>query len=793
MAFDGSLVFDTQIDTGSTRRELAELQQEFSETTSAIKSQIHTIKDLEEHYAAFEEESKKATDPHLIELYNNHLKKTDVALKQAKERLIELRMQSNEMKETLKDFAAETRNVGTSLNSLGKRIIGLARRVFLFSVIARSFNNLRVLIVDSIPGITDLQLSFNELKIAIVRAAAPLMSILVPALKAVIQYIVEFVNSIRVAITALMQLFGVDVADDAEVTNKAMASLAGTVGKVGKAGKKAGKDLANFDEIMKIGAETSSSEGSAAGIADTAKAAQEAIPPLSKFQEFIKAITPYLIGGVLGGTKGLGVAGIIDGIRDAVVAYNNQAKDGIDWSNLSKNALSSFKIIAGAALAGGPKGAGIAGIIKGIADAVVAYNDVAANGINWANLTQNAASSFEIIGGAALVGGKKGAGVAAIIKGIADAISSYKDIFEQGLNWQNLIQNAASTIEIIGGAYLIKGAKGAGVAMIITGIANAVVATRDILEKGINWQNLTMFLPNAIIALTKIRELLGAKGIVKGATSGAAGVAVAGAASVGILAMLYNLKQILDDFKKGQAGWVTALNALALALTAVGTAMVFINASNPLGWIMLAIGVLATLAAAIIRKWDKVKEYWGKFVEWLKKFWQGVKDWFKGLWDGIVNTFKSAWNGVKNWFEELWNSIANWFESWWDNSFIGKMFNKVSSWFGGGSKKSMRVSNVNTTQLTNLPGTLRVPALARGAVIPPNNSYLAVVGDQRNGTNIETPLQTMVDAFKQALAESGIGSLQAVMQLDGVTFGKLVYQYNNSETARVGLNLITRE
>ena len=177
----------------------------------------------------------------------------------------------------------------------------------------------------------------------------------------------------------------------------------------------------------------------------------------------------------------------------------------------------------------------------------------------------------------------------------------------------------------------------------------------------------------------------------------------------------------------------------------------------------------------------------------LKKFWQGVKDWFKGLWDGIVNTFKSAWNGVKNWFEELWNSIANWFESWWDNSFIGKMFNKVSSWFGGGSKKSMRVSNVNTTQLTNLPGTLRVPALARGAVIPPNNSYLAVVGDQRNGTNIETPLQTMVDAFKQALAESGIGSLQAVMQLDGVTFGKLVYQYNNSETARVGLNLITRE
>ena len=33
---------------------------------------------------------------------------------------------------------------------------------------------------------------------------------------------------------------------------------------------------------------------------------------------------------------------------------------------------------------------------------------------------------------------------------------------------------------------------------------------------------------------------------------------------------------------------------------------------------------------------------------------------------------------------------------------------------------------------------------------------MAVLGDQRHGqTNIETPLPTMVKAFKQALAESG--------------------------------------
>lgn len=43
-----------------------------------------------------------------------------------------------------------------------------------------------------------------------------------------------------------------------------------------------------------------------------------------------------------------------------------------------------------------------------------------------------------------------------------------------------------------------------------------------------------------------------------------------------------------------------------------------------------------------------------------------------------------------------------------------------------------------------------VPALAQGAVIPPNRQFLAMLGDQRSGTNIEAPL----DTIRQALAET---------------------------------------
>ena len=52
-------------------------------------------------------------------------------------------------------------------------------------------------------------------------------------------------------------------------------------------------------------------------------------------------------------------------------------------------------------------------------------------------------------------------------------------------------------------------------------------------------------------------------------------------------------------------------------------------------------------------------------------------------------------------------------------------------------------------------GHVTIPKLATGAVIPPNAPFLAMLGDQKNGTNIETPLDTMVKAFETALENKG--------------------------------------
>ena len=70
----------------------------------------------------------------------------------------------------------------------------------------------------------------------------------------------------------------------------------------------------------------------------------------------------------------------------------------------------------------------------------------------------------------------------------------------------------------------------------------------------------------------------------------------------------------------------------------------------------------------------------------------------------------------------------------------------VPSWVPGigGKKFGINMSTVSAPQ---------IPYLAQGAVLPANKPFLAVVGDQRSGTNIEAPLETIRQAVELTLAD----------------------------------------
>lgn len=81
---------------------------------------------------------------------------------------------------------------------------------------------------------------------------------------------------------------------------------------------------------------------------------------------------------------------------------------------------------------------------------------------------------------------------------------------------------------------------------------------------------------------------------------------------------------------------------------------------------------------------------------------------------------------------------------------------------------------------------VQIPRLAEGAVIPPNKQFLAMLGDQTSGTNIEAPLETMVAAFKQALSEEGSNHSPIVLQLDGRTVAQVVWDETDKKYKQTG-------
>lgn len=86
-----------------------------------------------------------------------------------------------------------------------------------------------------------------------------------------------------------------------------------------------------------------------------------------------------------------------------------------------------------------------------------------------------------------------------------------------------------------------------------------------------------------------------------------------------------------------------------------------------------------------------------------------------------------------------------------------------------------------------------MPRLATGTVVPPRaGEFAAILGDNKRETEVVSPLSTMKQALKEALAESG-GSrdITVIMEVDGRRFGQAVYKANNEEKQRVGVRMVT--
>lgn len=261
------------------------------------------------------------------------------------------------------------------------------------------------------------------------------------------------------------------------------------------------------------------------------------------------------------------------------------------------------------------------------------------------------------------------------------------------------------------------------------------------------------------------------------------GLMIAGAASIAAsVAMNWNTAP-----EKTKAAIKSLMGSIGVSLIAIGAVLCFSGANLPLGIGMMIAGG-AAIAAASDLDWSalltKLKEMWQNIKQWwntsVSKFF--TADYWKALGrriiDGLLSGLKAAWEAVKTW-------VAN-AVSWFGNKFVEAQNSIARSNSGRSGGFGTRSGGFGSPSRAPSISRISAPALARGAVIPPNKEFLAVLGDQKSGTNIETPLATMVDAFKQAMAESGGGATTVVIQLDGKEIARSTVKNINNMTRAAG-------
>lgn len=117
--------------------------------------------------------------------------------------------------------------------------------------------------------------------------------------------------------------------------------------------------------------------------------------------------------------------------------------------------------------------------------------------------------------------------------------------------------------------------------------------------------------------------------------------------------------------------------------------------------------------------------------------WQAIGNTVSTVWDKMTNAIKNAVNGIIGFINRMISTVVTGINAV-INALNGLSFD-LPDIFGGGHV-GFNISTLTAPQ---------IPYLAQGAVIPANREFLAVLGDQSHGTNVEAPL----DTIKQAVAE----------------------------------------
>lgn len=655
----GDLVFDTTINSGQFDAGLAKLENNAKKAANNVDKAAQKVDELRKQLAelrAVEESEKKTRKTGTVSQETAEaIQKTTQQLKTAQLNLEGSQIAHEKASAAVSEYvgkqrlaALTTQNVSEQFKKFTKRIAGLAKRVFIFTMITKALRAMRKMLLSTIGADKQMSTSLAQIRGNLISAFAPIYNYILPAIRTLLAWLAKLTAVVSVFINSL---FG-KTASQADASAKALYNQASATEAAGDAAEKAKKQLSGLDEMNRWESNDSS-------------------------------------GGGGGGSSG--------------IAPKFDLSDQVDTGKIGK----------------------IAAVVRELSPYVAA---------------------------------------------VAAGFAAWK----------------------IGKKFLGNLSKAKQLALAVAGAVLMAINVADMLKNGINFDNLTGYIIGAAAAVTGL-------GLAFGVLGGAITAIVAGLVLLGVA--------IRDVIKNGFNN--KNLTAITVALLTIGGAIAIITGA----WIPLLIAAIAAVVVWIVAKWTSIKEWISKTissidaafeqflanveegvaaaVDWVIEKWTAVKDWFSGLWEKVSSGAVAAWDGIKSafksvpeWFQSkfrdawqkvkdvfstggrIWSGIKEGIESTFHtvvnaiirgmNTIIAVPFNKINSMLNTiRNAHFLGISPFQNMWGVNPLPVPQIPMLARGAVIPANRQFLAVLGDQRNGNNLEAPESLLRQIVREEAGSAG--------------------------------------
>lgn len=828
---DGSLKFDTKIDTDGFEKGTKTLKDRvngvinslkragtgaagaFSDTGSIdlastkIQDLVNEIDRYKDALYYLEKQGMYFGDKEYDETYQK-LSKAEQSLNQYKKELAGANIEQKKvatsnkrMNESLKKTTRASIPLTKSIFKLSNMFKLLVLRMIMRSAIKavqEGFRNLAQYSNQANKDMSALKTSMQTLQNSFATAFAPILTAVTPALQTLIGHLSN-------AITLLGQFFAT-MLTGATTFTKAKDAQVDYAKSIAKSGKEANKALSPIDKLNVVGGGGEDSGGYSgptpgemfeeveidSGVLEFAEKVKELFTPaIESFKSLAEALTPIaeftwtniknffneFLAPVGEWILGEGLPGLIGALKDLI--------KNIDWKNLSEALKKLYEALAPMAIS---IGTGFVNFVKDLAKFLSPVLSVTVDALAFAlsalaDIIDNISpEAWENVGYAIGVVGTSIAGIK-ITSGLAPFLASLGtgfSAFAAGFNTLAFLNPIAlpALFDLLGldewGSDFYEALPGW-----ITGL----------------WEGLWQTMYDLILVVFNYDETFAIWELVANAFKTAfnsdnwaeIGANIITGIFAGIFGILGFIIEPITDFFT--ALWNGFKEVFGIASPA--------KKMMPIGEYIL-LGIFEGFKS-IFKKWWNGIVAWGsstktRFGTQAKAVWLAIqtpflyaKSWFSGKFTQAFNAIKKVFAPAGRWFNDLWEGVKNGFGTAMGglkdvakgpiNAVIG-MLNKL-------------IDAINSIEFSMpdwgwLPNSIqgqsvgfnlkRIPRLATGTVVPANyGEFMAVLGDNKRETEVVSPLSTMKQAMKEVLAEmggAGGGEYTFIAQIDGRTIFK---------------------